>query len=90
MFDNLFAICMDDCWPWKNVEMVYAIPWEVACGNIRFSIYKESFKNEWCEEFRIDEKPFNDTYHNMKLSDCPIFSKDKLYEKLRGINIEIK
>lgn len=85
LFDNLFAVCMDEYWPWKNVERVYAISWEVVCGKKGFYIYKDSFKSEWCEEFRIDEKPFNDTYHNMKLSNCSILSKDKLYEKI-GMN----
>ena len=76
-YDTLFAVCMDEYWPWKNVRRVYAIPWEVISHKTGFDIYQDPPKraDPWYEEFRIDEKPFNDTYHNMKLDNCPVLRK---------------
>jgi len=84
-YDTLFVVCMDEYWPWKNVRRVYAIPWEVISHKTGFDIYQDPPKraDPWYEEFRIDEKPFNDTYHNMKLSDCPILNKNKLYRNIK-------
>ncbi len=32
--------------------------------------------SKW-EEFRIDKKPYNDTYHNKKLNNCKVLKNDK-------------
>lgn len=68
-FDTLFFVCMDHYRPWKNVERVYAIPYENICYlKYGSTISRNTFLKEskW-EKFRIDEKSFNDTYHNMKI-----------------------
>lgn len=66
-FDTLFVVCMDHYRPWKIVERVYAIPYDNVCYLTRGStIPKNTFSKEskW-EEFRIDENPFVNTYHNI-------------------------
>jgi len=67
-------ICMDDNWPWKNVEKVYAIPWEIVGYKKGIQIGKD-YKKFLYDEFRIDERPFNDIYHKMKLENCPVLRK---------------
>jgi hypothetical protein len=74
-YDTLFALCMDRNKPWKDIERVYAIPWEVIVSRNKcnVTISRNSLKRGyWYEEFRIDEKSFNETYHNMKLENCKI------------------
>lgn len=71
-YDNLFLVCMDGNWPWKNVGRIYAIPWEVVGYRKKIGIYKNPSRGGWYKEFRIDEKPFNDTYHNMNLTNCKV------------------
>ena len=84
-FDTLLLICMDRYMPWKNVERAYAIPeMEVFCKR-SVTIYKNpspSIGSKW-EEFRIDEKSFNNTYHNLTIEDCPALRKDKWREWFR-------
>lgn len=74
-YDNLFLVCMDGNWPWKDVKRMYAIPWEAVGYRKRINIYKNPSRGGWYKEFRIDEKPFNDTYHNMKLENCKVLRK---------------
>lgn len=62
--DTVFLICMDI--EMKNVDRVYRIAVDYIDV---MTIYRSSKRSKW-EKFRIDEKPFNDTFHNMKLSDC--------------------
>lgn len=74
-YDILFALCMDNNQPWVNVERVYAIPWEFIVNRSKttVSITKDPSKYfRLYDKFRIDEMPFNDTYHNMKLENCKI------------------
>lgn len=55
--------------PWKNVKRVYVIPEDSSelYGKIYISIYdKPSRESKW-EKFRVDEKPYNDTYHKMDM-----------------------
>lgn len=79
--DTFFFVCMDNNWPWKNVMRMYAIPcWEIfgesnihIYGNFRIS----RSKWKYIEEFRIDKKPFNYTYHNMRLENCKVLKRDE-------------
>lgn len=78
-YDTAFLVCMDNNWPWKDVDRLYAIPWEVVVNRNKWSISitKNPSKGvQWYEEFRIDERPFNETYHNMKLENCKILRKE--------------
>lgn len=73
-FDNLFAYCMSR--DMKNVERVYIIPWEEVIKRKSISIIKNPSKGvQWYEKYRIDEKLYNDTYHNMSIDDCPVLRK---------------
>lgn len=77
-YDTLILLCMDRNIPWTNVERAYAIPWEVVVNRNKtnITIARNSLRNgHWHEEFRIDEKPFNEIYHNMKLENCKILRK---------------
>ncbi len=47
-------------------------------GRTGITITKNPSKGvQWYEEFRIEEKPFNEIYHNMKLENCKILRKDR-------------
>jgi hypothetical protein len=69
IFDTLIIICMGSN---KNIERVYAIPAIEAKIRNTICIYKNPCREGWYEKYRIDESPFDITYHNMKLSDCKI------------------
>lgn len=77
-YDNLFAICMDKNWPWKSVERVYMIPWEIVVNREKgtVTITKNSYRGPGrYDEFMIDEKSFNDAYHKIKLENCKVLRK---------------
>ena len=83
-FDTLIIVCMDSEFPWKNVLRVYAITREYVNGLQGIYIPARGEKDElgrsskgskW-DKFRIDEKPFNDTYHKMDISKCTVLSRD--------------
>ena len=71
-FDFVVIICMDGNKPWKNVERVYKIPQEEFINRKSIAIVKDptdcvgNLKTPWYEKYRIDEKPFNDTWHDLK------------------------
>jgi hypothetical protein len=66
-FDNLLALCMDKYEQWKNVEMAYIIPVEcINTENITIVKKVSSRKSKW-DEFRIDEKPYNDMYRGVDI-----------------------
>lgn len=67
-FDTLIALCMDKERPWKDVDEVYIMPEECdeLYGESYISIYRDSSGSKW-KKFRIDEKPYNSTYHNMDI-----------------------
>lgn len=78
-FDTLILICMDQYEPWKNVKKVYAIPYEHVMNNKGITITDITSKYsrlKW-ESFKIDEKPFNDTYHKMDIKRCKVLRKDE-------------
>lgn len=77
-YDTLILVCMDNKYPWKDVERVYVIAWDIIVNRcmISVTITKNPSKGvQWYDEFRIDERPFNETYHNMKLKNCNVLRK---------------
>lgn len=76
-FNTLFLVCMDENDPWKNVKRVYAIPWEDAIYRSSISVLENSSRSSWYDKYNIDEKSFDDTYHNMKLENCSVLRKRK-------------
>lgn len=78
-FDTLLMILMDRYMPWRNVRKAYAIPEVEVYGLRSIAIYDNpnpSIGSKW-DKFIIDAKPFNDTYHNLTIEDCPALRKDK-------------
>lgn len=74
-FDTLFLVCMDEYKPWKNVVRVYIIPSEyIDVENITIYNTMSTRLNRW-HEFQIDEKSYNDIYHNMKLDNCEVLRR---------------
>lgn len=61
-FDHLIFYCMDK--DMKNVERVYIFPWEEVLKRSNITIYKNSIGG-WYRKYRVDEKPFNDAYHEL-------------------------
>lgn len=74
-FDTLFILCMDKYR--KNVLRVYIIPESELYGIKAVSIYSKTryIQSKW-EKFRVDEKPYNETYHNMKIENCKVLKND--------------
>lgn len=67
-FDFIIIVCMDENRPWKNIERIYKIPYRDVSDQKSITITKDPSRIvRSYEEFRIDEKPFNDTYHNMEM-----------------------
>lgn len=69
-FDTSIILCMDRYELWKDVEIVYAIPWKIIENRkitSGFTIIKGSSRYLWYEEFRIDERPFNRVYHSVDI-----------------------
>ena len=74
-FETAFILCMDKYYPWKNVERVYAIPSEyIDVATIRIS--KNNTRISRWEQFKIDDRSFNDIYHNMRLENCRYLIKN--------------
>lgn len=77
-FDYLLTLCMDRYEIWKNVEITHIIPIEcINTENITIVKTVSSRRSKW-EEFRIDEKPYNDTYHSVDIPE--FFSPFGLWE----------
>ncbi len=82
-FDALAIICMSS--EFKNVERVYIIPVSAdeLFGEVQISIYEDFSKTriiskfEWIEKYRVDEKPYNDIYHRMKLENCNVLTESE-------------
>jgi len=73
-FDTLILICMDE--NWKDINKMYAIPWEIAMIHGKYiTIYENPSKIVWYDEFKIDNRQYNDTYHSMELKNCKILRK---------------
>lgn len=65
-FDNICIICMDGQKPWISVKRVYIILEEKINGST-ITIVENPSKGGWYEEYRIDEKPFNDVYQSVDI-----------------------
>lgn len=76
-FDTLILICMSK--DRKNVERVYVIPIEETIGRDNITIYDNPSRSAWYEKYRIDETPFNNTYHNMSLKNCNVLKDINKY-----------
>ncbi len=68
-YDNAMLFCMDDNKPWKNIERIYVIGTEHMIGRKNVNIIKFPTRDTWYDDprmkFRIDEKPYNKTYHDL-------------------------
>lgn len=62
-FDNLIAYCMSK--DMKNVERVYIFPKKEVIKRSSIHVYKTPSRSTWYEKYRVDEKPYNDAYHNL-------------------------
>lgn len=70
--DTVVIICMD--YDFKIVLRVYIVPRKHIQGNNVTITENPSRESKW-ETFRLkenEENVYNDTYHNMKIDDCPI------------------
>lgn len=74
-FDTLLLVCMDQYGYWKDVKRVYAIPTNMITTTTTITIYLNPSRVVWYESFEIDAKPYNDTYHNMDIKNCPALGK---------------
>lgn len=76
-FDYIFLVCMDQYSPWKNVLRIYVVPSDRITTSTTITIYENPSVrcSRWYEEFEIDVKPFNETYHNMNIMECPVLRK---------------
>ena len=71
--NTVFLVCMDK--NYKNILRVYKISSEhIHIEYIRINPHTE-IKWNW-NDFRIDEKPYNDTYHNMSIENCSVLKDE--------------
>lgn len=67
-FDNLLTLCMDKYSHWKNVERAYVIQVHELRSRSGFAIVKDSSRCPgWYEKYRVDEKPYDDTYNSVDI-----------------------
>lgn len=64
-YDNLLLLCADKYEPWKNIERVYIIP--VSHINTLSITVRYLSKDRKYDIYKIDEKPFNETYHSVDI-----------------------
>lgn len=76
-FDTLILVCMDQYEHWKDVMRIYIIPTHKITTTTTITIYLSSSRITWYENFEIDVKPYNNTYHNMDIERCPALRKYK-------------
>ena len=84
--DTVFYVGMDRYVPWKDVEMVCAAPCDLVFKDSSISIFNDIPKGrKWdiLQKYRIDKKPFNDTYHNVDIPEFfnPIDLWEGRYDK---------
>lgn len=84
-FDTLFGLCMDKIM--KNVKRMYVVPVAELLGVSTISFRGHplpSIGSKW-DKFRIDEKPYNDTYHSLMLylNDKKYFGADDISKWLK-------
>ena len=60
-FDTLFVLCLNK--DGRDIERMYAVPERLLYGTISLTIMGSC--NSKYEKYRIDERPYNDVYHNL-------------------------
>lgn len=74
-YDHAVLFCMSK--NWKDVERTYIIPESEMKKGTSITITKNPSRGvPWYEKYRVDEKPYNDAYHNMNIEDCPVLKDD--------------
>lgn len=73
-FDTLMLVCMSE--DYKDIVRIYAIPTDKLSFSQGITIYEDPKFPAWYEEFRIDEKPYNETYHSLSIEDCPVIKSN--------------
>lgn len=71
---DVILLCMDE--KWENVVRVYIIPSEYI-ETLELSIYLGTQRVSKWDEFRVDKKPYNDAYHNLKIENCTMLKNEK-------------
>lgn len=80
-FDHLWIVCMDK--KREHVKRVYIIPKLELINYTHIDIYEDwsrvkgGSKFEWIEKYRVDEKPYDDAYHDLKLDNCNVLRKNE-------------
>ncbi len=74
-YDTYFAVCMTE--NYKDIERIYVIPADKLPVSAGLTIYKEPKNPAWYEKYRIDESPFNETYHSLKIEDCSVIANEQ-------------
>lgn len=72
-FDYIILYCMDI--DMKNVSRVYIIPKKEIMKRKSISIIKNSLRHTRYEKYRVDEKPYNDAYHNIDIDKDPVLRR---------------
>lgn len=77
-FDNMIAYCMNKYM--TNIERVYIFPWNEVTIRKSITIYKNpsTSRSHWYDEYIIDEKPYNDSFHNLNKSDLSALRNIKI------------
>lgn len=68
-FDNLFILCMSS--DYSSVIKVYIIPKEFIGDKTNIKIY-QGILNMLYDKFMVDEKTYDETFHDMDASDFPL------------------
>ncbi len=62
---------------WDDIERIYIIPEKEMKKRNSITISKNPYRGiPWYEKYRVDEKIYNYTYHNMNIEDCPVLKDD--------------
>lgn len=72
-FNTVAILCMDELEIWKDAKKVYIIPEDKIKVSSCLTLYNNPLGNrqieinKYYEIFRVDEKPYNDTYHSVNI-----------------------
>jgi hypothetical protein len=73
-YDTYFAVCMSK--DYQDIERIYTIPTEKLPMSAGLTIYKIPVNRSWHEDYRIDERQYNEIYHSINIDDCPVIKKE--------------
>lgn len=71
--ETLIVLCMDGLEIWKDIKKVYIIPEDKIKVSSCLTIYSNPLGNrqieinKYYEIFMVDNKPYNETYHNVNI-----------------------